>query len=100
MPLRLGGEPLPNVTGLVTSLDVGGNGPNSAILVFTVLVASTGQDVAFGIYSDTLPQVFAAAATLLALAYDKRLAVTVQSVTKEGGAPQAVGVTLPHNGAP
>jgi hypothetical protein len=85
-------------TGTVTELDVGGNGPHSAQLEFSITpLKGAGDPETFVVEFDTEPQVFSAMATLLTAAYMAKMIVTVTFLPQPGATPKATNVTL---GAP
>jgi hypothetical protein len=84
--------------GTVSELDVGGNGPNSAQLEFSVTpLKSAREQETFVVPFGTEPQVFAAMATLLTAAYMAKMIVTVTYLAQADAPPVAVNVKL---GAP
>ena len=81
--------------GTVTDLDVGGNGPNSARLEFSVKpLKGAGEAQTFVVLSGTEPQVFTAMATLLTAAYMAKMIVTVAYLSQSAGTPVATNVKL------
>jgi hypothetical protein len=81
--------------GTVTELDVGGDGPNSARLEFSITpLKGIGEPQTFGVLSGTEPQVFTAMATLLTAAYMARMTVTVSYAPQPGATAVATNVKL------
>lgn len=63
-------------SGVVDSINVKGDGPNSAQLLFVVR-AENGKNRPFVVSSDADARMFAAAATVLSLAFENGLTVAV-----------------------
>jgi hypothetical protein len=81
----------PTLIGVVTELDVFGWGKNSAQLQFKI-APPNGPEQTFVMESDTEPQLFAGAATILMNAYQTRMHVMV---TFASGTSKAKGVKVP-----
>jgi hypothetical protein len=86
------------LTGRVTELDVGGDGPNSGQLKFAVTPTDGGQSTTFGVWMDTEARVFTAMATILTMAFRANITLRVEYTQKEGGTPKAIGVRVPATG--
>ena len=81
--------------GTVTELDVGGNGPNSAQLEFSITpLKGAGKPETFVVEFDTEPQVLSAMATLLTAAYMAKMIVTVTFLVQPGATSKAINVNL------
>ncbi len=81
--------------GTVSELDVGGNGPNSAQLEFSVTpLKGAREPETFVVPFGTEPQVFTAMATLLTAAYMAKMIVTVTYLPGADATPVAVNVKL------
>jgi hypothetical protein len=81
--------------GAVTELDVGGDGPNSAQLEFSVApLKRAGPPQTFVVPFGTEPQIFAAMAALLTAAYMAKMVVTVTYSPQRNATPIALGVKL------
>ena len=81
--------------GTVTELDVGGNGPGSAQLEFSVTPLNGGGEPAtFVVLFGAEPQVFAAMSTLLTAAYVGKFVVTVEYLSLPGATPNAINVKI------
>ncbi len=90
--------------GTVTELDVGGEGPNSAHLEFSITpLKGAREPQTFVVPSGTEPQVFTAMATLLTAAYMAKMIVTVVYLPQSAATPVAINVKLgaaaPETGA-
>lgn len=83
------------VVGTVSELDVGGNGPNSAQLKFSVRSLNGAREPeAFVVLFGTEPQVFTAMAALLTAAYMAKMVVTVTCLPRADEPSIAVNVKL------
>ena len=81
--------------GTVSELVVGGVGPNSAQLEFSVTpLKAVREPETFVVPFGTEPQVFAAMATLLTAAYMAKMIVTVTYLPRADATPVAVNVKL------
>jgi hypothetical protein len=81
--------------GQITSVDVDGNGPNSAQLLFTM--ASNGKSAAFVVlaYPSTEPQVFVSMSNLVTAAmFAKAANVEVTYEIVQGATNRAIGVKV------
>jgi hypothetical protein len=83
------------LTGRVTELDVGGDGPNSGQLEFAVTPPNGGPSTTFAVWMDTEARVFTAMTTILAMAFRANITLTVEYVQKEEGTPKAISVRVP-----
>ena len=81
--------------GRVTELDVGGEGPNSAQLEFSITPVDGGQARTFAVWFDTEARVFAAMASILAMAFRANIVVTVQYRETAGETPKALNIRVP-----
>jgi hypothetical protein len=66
-----------DITGSVTELDISGFGPNSAQLEFAFAPATGGPASTFVMQTDAVPQMFAAATTMLTMAYQFKTIVVI-----------------------
>jgi hypothetical protein len=84
------------VSGTVTSFAVEGEGSGSAEIVIGFAIDG-GETTSFAVYSDTLPQVFSAFATLLTTAYisNPRPEIGLTYVTGESITPKIIRLTIP-----
>ena len=83
------------VTGLITSVNVNGIGPNSAQLLFVVHEKIKDVQVAIMVTSDYEPQVFASMANFVTAAYFARKPITAGYITRAGETSRAVAVFTP-----
>jgi hypothetical protein len=81
--------------GRVTELDVGGNGPNSGQLEFALTPGDGQQSKTFAVWMDTEARVFTAMASILTMAFQANIMVTVEYTQEEGGTPKAISVRVP-----
>lgn len=84
------------VTGLITSLQLSGFGANSSELVISIQPAGAPSE-ALVIENDAVPQMFAAAATMLTAAYHAKSEVTLVIPLGQpaGVTPKISGVLIP-----
>ncbi len=82
------------IVGAVTELDVGGYGPNSGQLEFSITPTDGDPPQTFVVLMDSENRVFAAMTTLLATAYVHKITVQVTYMPIAGGAPVASNVKL------
>ena len=80
--------------GVVTELDISGWGPNSAQLEFS-LTPQSGQPVTFVMEFDAVPQMFAAGATMLTMAFEKKMPIRAIFPANQTGTPRISGLKLP-----
>lgn len=81
--------------GTVSELDVGGNGPNSAQLEFSITpLKGAREPETFVVLFGTEPQVFTAMATLLTAAYMAKMIVIVTYLPRADATSVAVSVKL------
>jgi hypothetical protein len=95
MPSR--GVIIDNFSGKVTELDMGGVGPNSGQLEFSV-TSSGGQGRTFAVWMDTEARVVSAMTSILAMAFQSGISITVNYMEIEGGTPKAINVRVPAIG--
>jgi hypothetical protein len=65
------------IRGSVTELDISGFGPNSAQLEFAFFPEGAQQAQTFVMQTDAVPQMFAAATTMLTMAYQFKTIVEI-----------------------
>jgi len=84
------------VTGTINSLEISGFGPNSSELVISIAVTGSGN-AAYVMEFDAVPQMFAAATTMLTAAYHAKVPVTlvVPSGQPATATPKISGVNVP-----
>ncbi len=84
------------LTGLLASLEISGFGPNSSELVIAIQ-PDTGPDEALVMEYDAVPQMFAAATTMLTAAFHTKTKVTLVIPVGQpaGTTPKISGVLIP-----
>jgi hypothetical protein len=86
----------PTITGTVTELDVGGHGPNSGQLEFSITPLPVGPAAqTFAVWMDTEDRVFTSMTMMLMMAYHFKTPVTVEYLTQPGQTPKALNVKVP-----
>ena len=83
------------ITGTVTSVNIKGDGPNSAQLLFTVLDTITGTQIPIMVTSEYEPQIFASMSNFVTLACFYKVVITAGYTKKPKETAKAIEVYYP-----
>ena len=88
-------DPVQTITGILNSISVSGEGPNSAEIVVSIKVDGDDQAYAVYAYPSTEPAVFSSFVSILTAAYLSKTKIDLSHVQGPGPTPQIIQIVCP-----